>query len=67
MKPILMAHGLETPTLIILTGVEIGGTLTNGLIGLFLGPIVLADFYELVAEWVQLNGSDRSEEQKQKF
>jgi len=64
LKPILMARGLETPTLIILTGV-IGGTLTNGLIGLFLGPIVLAVFYELVAEWVQLNSSDTSEEQKQ--
>ena len=40
LKPILMSRGLATPTLIILIGV-IGGTITHGLIGLFLGPVVL--------------------------
>jgi predicted PurR-regulated permease PerM len=39
--------------LVILTGV-IGGTLTHGLVGLFLGPIVLAVFYELVVAWTRL-------------
>jgi predicted PurR-regulated permease PerM len=53
LKPILMARGLTTPMLVILTGV-IGGTITHGLIGLFLGPIVLAVFYELVLGWVDL-------------
>ena len=36
-----MSRGLRTPTLIILVGV-IGGTITHGLIGVFLGPVVLA-------------------------
>jgi len=36
---------------VILVGV-IGGTLAYGLIGLFLGPIVLAVFYELLVAWV---------------
>ena len=53
LKPILMARGLTTPMLVILAGV-IGGTITHGLIGLFLGPIVLAVFYELVLSWVNL-------------
>jgi predicted PurR-regulated permease PerM len=53
LKPILMARGLATPMLVILTGV-IGGALSHGLIGLFLGPIVLAVFYELILAWVQL-------------
>jgi predicted PurR-regulated permease PerM len=53
LKPILMARGLTTPMLVILIGV-IGGTITHGLIGLFLGPIVLAVFYELVVAWVRL-------------
>ena len=53
LKPLLMARGLSTPMLVILTGV-IGGTLTHGLVGLFLGPIVLAVFYELVVAWVRL-------------
>jgi predicted PurR-regulated permease PerM len=38
--------------LVILVGV-IGGTLSHGLIGLFLGPIVLGVFYELLIAWVK--------------
>jgi predicted PurR-regulated permease PerM len=53
LKPLLMARGLTTPMLVILTGV-IGGTLTHGMVGLFLGPIVLAVFYELVVAWTRL-------------
>jgi predicted PurR-regulated permease PerM len=52
LKPIVMAQGLTTPMLVILVGV-IGGTLTHGLIGLFLGPIVLAVFYDLLVAWVR--------------
>ncbi len=55
LKPVLMARGLATPMLVILVGV-IGGTLSYGLIGLFLGPIVLAVFYELLSSWA---GFDR--------
>jgi predicted PurR-regulated permease PerM len=51
LKPILMGKGLTTPMLVILIGV-IGGTISYGLIGLFLGPIVLAVFYELLIFWV---------------
>jgi predicted PurR-regulated permease PerM len=53
LKPILMARGLSTPMLVILTGV-IGGTLGYGLVGLFLGPVVLSVFYELVVAWTRL-------------
>ncbi len=53
LKPIVMARGLTTPMLVILTGV-IGGTLTHGLVGLFLGPVVLSVFYELVVAWTML-------------
>jgi predicted PurR-regulated permease PerM len=59
LKPILMARGLTTPLLVILAGV-IGGTISYGLVGLFLGPIVLAVFYELVAGWVQLGTADKA-------
>ncbi|PZQ46992.1 MAG: AI-2E family transporter [Rhodovulum sulfidophilum] len=53
LKPVLMARGLTTPMLVILAGV-IGGTLTYGLIGLFLGPVVLSVFHELVLAWTRL-------------
>ena len=52
LKPILMARGLSTPMLVILLGV-IGGTISYGLIGLFLGPILLGIFYELLMAWVK--------------
>ena len=51
LKPVLMGKGLSTPMLVILVGV-IGGTISYGLIGLFLGPIVLAVFYDLLIFWV---------------
>lgn len=51
LRPILMARGLQTPMAVILAGV-ICGTLAGGLIGLFVGPVVLAVFYDLVVAWV---------------
>lgn len=52
LKPILMGRGLTTPTLVIFLGV-LGGTLGFGLSGLFLGPVVLAVFYDLVTTWLK--------------
>jgi len=51
LKPIIMARGLTTPMLVIFIGV-IGGTLSNGIIGLFVGPIVLAVAWDLLVTWV---------------
>ena len=51
LKALLMRKGLHTPLLVILAGV-IGGTMTYGLVGLFLGPILLAVFYDLLMFWV---------------
>jgi predicted PurR-regulated permease PerM len=51
LRPLVMARGLETPMLIILIGV-IGGTISYGITGLFLGPIVLAVIWELLAAWI---------------
>ena len=57
LKPIVMARGLATPMLVIFIGV-IGGTLAYGLVGLFIGPIVLAVFYELLVAWVNAGTPD---------
>lgn len=51
LRPIVMARGLQTPMVVILAGV-ICGTLAGGLLGLFIGPVVLAVFYELVTAWI---------------
>ena len=52
LRPIIFARGLKTPMLVIIVGV-IGGTLSNGIIGLFVGPIVLAVAWELLVAFVR--------------
>lgn len=52
LRPIWMAKGLDTPMLVILTGV-FGGMLAYGLVGIFIGPVILAVFYELFLEWMR--------------
>jgi predicted PurR-regulated permease PerM len=51
-RPLVMGRGLSTPTLVILIGV-IGGTVSYGITGLFLGPIVLAVIWDLAIAWVK--------------
>ncbi|HEB90117.1 MAG TPA: AI-2E family transporter, partial [Deltaproteobacteria bacterium] len=50
LKPILFGRGVEVPTLVIFMG-AIGGMLTMGIIGLFLGAVVLALGFELFMAW----------------
>lgn len=52
LRPLVMARGLDTPMLIILIGV-IGGTISYGITGLFLGPIILAVIWELLVAWIR--------------
>ncbi len=49
-KPWLISQGSDMPFLLILFGV-LGGALTFGFIGVFLGPTLLAVGYRLVVEW----------------
>jgi predicted PurR-regulated permease PerM len=58
LRPVVMGRGLKTPMLVILIGV-IGGTLAYGIIGLFLGPIVLAVVWELFVTWISEPPQDR--------
>jgi len=51
LKPMLIGHGLEVPMPIILLGV-IGGVMAFGLIGLFIGAVILAVGYVLFYEWL---------------
>jgi predicted PurR-regulated permease PerM len=50
LKPIIIARSGGTPFLIVLFGV-LGGALTFGLIGVFIGPALLAMGYALIDEW----------------
>ena len=52
LKPILMGRGLNTPMLVIFIGV-LGGMLAHGILGLFVGPIILAVTWELTMAWIR--------------
>jgi len=51
-RPILIKKGADLPLLLIFAGV-IGGLMAFGLIGIFVGPVVLAVGYTLLAAWLQ--------------
>jgi predicted PurR-regulated permease PerM len=52
LKPMLMGRGLSTPMLVIFIGV-LGGTIAHGIVGLFIGPIILAVAWELMTAWIR--------------
>ena len=54
-RPILIKKGADLPLIMIFAGV-IGGLIAFGIIGLFIGPVVLAVTYTLLKAWV--HGSD---------
>ncbi len=51
LRPILIRKGANLPLLLILAGV-IGGLLAFGLVGIFVGPVVLAVAYTLLTSWI---------------
>lgn len=51
LKPILLGKGLQTPMLVILIG-ALGGMMFMGMLGLFIGPVILAIAYQLYNAWV---------------
>jgi predicted PurR-regulated permease PerM len=52
LKPMLMGRGLSTPALVIFIGL-LGGTIAHGIVGLFIGPIILAVAWELMMAWIR--------------
>ncbi len=57
LKPLLLGRGMQTPTLVILVG-AIGGMMLSGILGLFVGAIILALGYELFIAWLNKDNSD---------
>jgi predicted PurR-regulated permease PerM len=52
LRPVLIRRGGHLPLLLVFAGV-IGGLVAFGLVGIFVGPLVLAVAYRLVVAWVQ--------------
>jgi predicted PurR-regulated permease PerM len=51
LRPYLIKRGANLPLLLIFAGV-IGGLISLGIIGLFIGPVVLAVTYRLLESWI---------------
>jgi predicted PurR-regulated permease PerM len=51
-KPMLLGRGMKIPMLIILIG-AIGGMVVMGIIGLFIGAVILALGYQLFQLWIE--------------
>jgi predicted PurR-regulated permease PerM len=51
LRPMLIRRGADLPLLLILAGV-IGGLVSFGIIGLFIGPVILAVTYRLLEAWI---------------
>jgi predicted PurR-regulated permease PerM len=51
LKPIFLGRGVELPMVVIFIG-AIGGFLGYGLLGLFIGPVVLALGYTAISTWL---------------
>lgn len=56
LKPLLMGQGASVPTLVIFLG-AIGGFLAGGLVGLFVGAVILVLGYELFMSWLHADQS----------
>lgn len=57
LRPMLIKRGADLPLLLIFTGV-IGGLIAFGIIGLFIGPVLLAVGYTLLAAWIAEGQTD---------
>jgi predicted PurR-regulated permease PerM len=61
-RPILIKKGADLPLLLVFAGV-IGGLIAFGIIGLFIGPVVLAVTYTLLEAWVLAHDAEEGEAQ----
>jgi predicted PurR-regulated permease PerM len=52
LKPLLLGRGVDVPMPVVLIG-AIGGMVTSGILGLFIGPVMLAVGYQLFWQWVE--------------
>jgi predicted PurR-regulated permease PerM len=60
LKPLLLGRGVDVPMLVILIG-AIGGAITSGIVGLFIGAVILALGYQLLISWMALEGEPEEE------
>lgn len=58
LKPLLLGRGVDVPMPVVLIG-ALGGMVVKGIIGLFIGPVILAVAYNLFWQWVDQQVPER--------
>jgi len=53
LKPLLLGRGVDAPMMVILLG-AIGGMIVSGIVGLFIGAVILALGYKLFQSWIEM-------------
>ncbi|MEM6583370.1 MAG: AI-2E family transporter [Pseudomonadota bacterium] len=61
LKPLLLGRGVDAPMPVILLG-ALGGMVTGGIVGLFIGAVFLAVGYQLFMEWVDMGSQTVDED-----
>jgi predicted PurR-regulated permease PerM len=57
LKPLLLGRGVDAPMPVILLG-ALGGMVSGGIIGMFIGAVLLAVGYQIFMEWVVTSEED---------
>jgi predicted PurR-regulated permease PerM len=52
LRPVLIKRGVDLPLLLVFSGV-VGGLIAFGLVGIFIGPVVLAVSFTLLSAWIE--------------
>ncbi|UXA00445.1 AI-2E family transporter [Vibrio splendidus] len=60
LKPVLLSRGSHIPMLVILLG-ALGGMAMSGIVGLFVGAVILSLSYELMMAWLGLEEKNQEE------
>lgn len=60
LKPLLLGRGVDVPMVVILMG-AIGGMIMSGIIGLFVGAVILSVGYKLLVAWINNNVSKKDD------
>lgn len=63
LKPLLLGRGVDAPMPVILLG-ALGGMVSGGIIGLFVGAVVLAVGYQIFMDWVDDGSADKTADEQ---
>jgi predicted PurR-regulated permease PerM len=64
LRPILIKKGADLPLLLVFVGV-VGGLIAFGIIGIFVGPVVLAVAHKLLSAWLDEEVADKGQPARQ--